>query len=240
MLYVRLPTTRRAALEEHCSRLISVEQLAKWWPGLSPSNQALVDHRSGGSTWADASNFCETLAEISERFGHQVVIDTLAPLAIPVISSWEEVGKIANVDDTNVATQIASKGKKAGNALGEAHSRCYREYERRKAHYESYEDPDLQRWRRASRFAHSCPPTGSDLQLFTFYFQLGEAEQVVLGAGVARSLSVARELAAEEALTKWDIVEGTLEGRAKLIISDPKPRRARERRRPGRRRAESG
>jgi hypothetical protein len=129
MLFIRLPTTRRAALEVcvpyKCSmclihlelqmyrtRLLSMEQLAAWWPSLSATNQALIKHSPGGSIVELASKFCEVMAEISERSGNQVVTDTLAPLAVPVISSWETSGDIDNVDNTNAAAEIAAQGKK--------------------------------------------------------------------------------------------------------------------------------
>jgi hypothetical protein len=64
------------------------------------------------STWTNASKCCEVFAEISERFGSQVILDTLAPLVVPIISSWEGSGKIASVDNTNAAAEIACREKK--------------------------------------------------------------------------------------------------------------------------------
>ncbi|KAG9103677.1 hypothetical protein FRC06_008927 [Ceratobasidium sp. 370] len=115
MLFVRLPTVRRAELEMYSARLTSVNQLAAWWPQLSPSNQTLIGHTAGGSTAELAFSFCEVMAEISEHHGNQLVTDTLSPLVIPVISSWELSGEIASVDDTNAAAETAAKGKKGAH-----------------------------------------------------------------------------------------------------------------------------
>ncbi|KAG8747614.1 hypothetical protein FRC10_000156 [Ceratobasidium sp. 414] len=64
-----------------------------------------------------AFSFCEAMAEICERHGNQLVTDTLSPLVIPVISSWETSGEIANVDDTNAAAETAAKGKKGAHIM---------------------------------------------------------------------------------------------------------------------------
>jgi hypothetical protein len=61
---------------------------------------------------ADAACFCEAIAEISDRFGSQAVVDKLLPLVIPVISSWTDSGKLVGVDESNAAAAVASKGKK--------------------------------------------------------------------------------------------------------------------------------
>jgi hypothetical protein len=97
--------------------MTSNQQLSEWWSRLSPSNQALVSNRPVRSVPADASYFCEAIAGISDKFGTQAVVDTLAPLAVPIIASWEEKKLIAEVDDTNTAASIAAKGNKGKQEL---------------------------------------------------------------------------------------------------------------------------
>lgn len=205
MLFIRLPTARRAALEvgdfilllqmlisyygpaiqAYRARLLSLEQLAAWWPSLSASNQALISHSPISPTTNAASSFCETFAELSERSGNQAVSDLLAPFVIPVISSWELLGEIASVDHSNRAAEVAAREKKgmknntqslfiehtkflfftAGNALGNARSGCLREYEKRVLRYETYEDPELEPAQQSSRFTSVYVPIqGTDLE----------------------------------------------------------------------------
>ncbi|CAE6392599.1 unnamed protein product [Rhizoctonia solani] len=135
------------------------ERRARWWPKLPQADQAMAGNPPVRSLRADASYFCEAFAEISGRFGSQVAMDKLLPLVIPVISSWTDSGKLANVDDTNTAATIASKGKKV--------------------------------------------LVGKD----------AEDRQVTIsiGAGVGPSKMVARELAAEEAVKSWHVVESYME-----------------------------
>ncbi|GAB1517660.1 hypothetical protein RhiTH_000710 [Rhizoctonia solani] len=114
LLFIRLPTSRREILEGHCAQLLSNEQLAYWWSKLAQSDQSLVENLSTRSLRADASYFCEALAEISDRFGSQAVVDRLLPLVIPVISSWSNSGKLVSVDEANAIAAAASKGKKGG------------------------------------------------------------------------------------------------------------------------------
>ncbi|KAG8717691.1 hypothetical protein FRC08_006933 [Ceratobasidium sp. 394] len=220
MLFVRLPTARRAELEMHRDRLLSMNQLAAWWSQLSPSNQALISRPLGSSTTEMAFSFYEVMAEICERHGNQLVTDTLSPLVVPVISSWEVSGEIANVDDTNAAAETAAKGKKAGNALGEARSRCFKEYQERKLHYDLRRDSDLELKRagKATRFSDSCPPWhGAKIREYTIHFITnvrgeGDYDQEILGVGVSSQLVVARELAAEQALANWHICEALFQG----------------------------
>ncbi|EUC62151.1 replication factor C, putative [Rhizoctonia solani AG-3 Rhs1AP] len=245
LLYIRLPTSRRETLEAYCAQLLSTEQLARWWPKLPQADQAMAGNPPVRSLRADASYFCEAFAEISGRFGSQVAMDKLLPLVIPVISSWTDSGKLANVDDTNTAATIASKGKKAGNALGEARTHYYQEYWKRKTHFETYDDPGLKELNSMMRFRESCVTVGGSnqqLQEFTIYLLVGkdaEDRQVTIsiGAGVGPSKMVARELAAEEAVKSWHVVESYMEvwGLTKPIelAKEPKPLRERDRTRAG-------
>ncbi|KAF8610231.1 hypothetical protein BDV93DRAFT_550069 [Ceratobasidium sp. AG-I] len=109
ILFIRLPTARRTNLESYLARLLSLEQIATWWPILLASKPALVSHSSNTDI---ASSFCETFAELSEQLGNQTVSDLLAPLVIPLISSWESSGEIASVDDSNRAAKVAAQGMK--------------------------------------------------------------------------------------------------------------------------------
>ncbi|KAG8764280.1 hypothetical protein FRC11_005084 [Ceratobasidium sp. 423] len=224
LLYIRLPTSRRETLEAYCTELLSTEQLARWWPQLSQSDRGLAGNPLVRSLRADAAYFCEAFAEISGRFGSQVVIDKLLPLVIPVIYSWAESGRLANVDDTNAAAATASKGKKAGNALGEARTHHYQEYCRRKTHFETYDDPGLKELGSMVRLRESCVPVyGSNQQLqeFTFYRKYYHLK------------IVACELAAEAAVKNWHIVESYMEtwGLTKPVepAKEPKPLRERDR-----------
>ncbi|KDN51759.1 hypothetical protein RSAG8_00307, partial [Rhizoctonia solani AG-8 WAC10335] len=245
LLYIRLPTSRRETLEAYCSQLLSTEQLARWWPKLPQSDQAMAGNFPVRSLRADASYFCEAFAEISGRFGNQVAMDKLLPLVIPVISSWVESGNLASVDHTNAAAATASKGKKAGNALGEARTHYYQEYWKRKTHFETYDDPGLEELGTMMRFRESCMTvrgTNQQLQEFTIYLVVGkDAENrhvtISIGAGVGPSKMVARELAAEEAVKSWHVVESYMEawGLTKPIepAKEPKPLRERVRTRAG-------
>ncbi|KAG9125232.1 hypothetical protein FRC07_008499 [Ceratobasidium sp. 392] len=153
---------------------------------------------------------------MSERHGNQLVMDTLSPLVVPVVSSWETSGEIANVDDTNAAAEIAAKGKKAGNVLGEARSKWFKEYENRKTRCDEISrgsDSELKRAGKATRFSVSCVRLhGADIQEYAIYFITDvrgkdDFDRVVLGTGVSSQVVVARELAAEQALANWHICE---------------------------------
>ncbi|KAG8747271.1 hypothetical protein FRC12_014120 [Ceratobasidium sp. 428] len=244
MLFVRLPTTRRVELEMYCARLLSTKQLAAWWSQLSPSNRSLLKDPLGKSITEIAFSFCEVMAEISERHGNKLVTDTLSPLVVPVISSWEQSGEIANVDDTNTVAEAAAKGKKAGNALGEARSRCYKEFEKRKAHYDTFRDSDLElkRAEKFTRFLTSCTPLhGANIQefkisLITDVRGKEKYDQEVLGVGMSSQVVVARELAVEQALANWHICEAIYQGIAEpyqTIVESPKPLRKRDKSRAG-------
>ncbi|KAG8684682.1 hypothetical protein FRC09_015237, partial [Ceratobasidium sp. 395] len=244
MLFVRLPTTRRVELEMYCARLLSTKQLAAWWSQLSPSNRSLLKDPPGKSITEIAFSFCEVMAEISERHGNKLVTDTLSPLVVPVISSWEQSGEIANVDDTNTAAEAAAKGKKAGNALGEARSRCYKEFEKRKAHYDTFRDSDLElkQAEKFTRFLTSCTPLhGANIQEFKISLITNvrgkeKYDQEVLGVGMSSQVVVARELAAEQALANWHICEAIYQGIAEpyqTVVESPKPLRKRDKSRAG-------
>ncbi|CAE7064773.1 unnamed protein product [Rhizoctonia solani] len=233
LLYIRLPNSRRETLEAYCSQLLSTEQLAQWWPKLPEADQVMAGRSPVRSLRADASYFCEAFAEISGRFGSQVAMDKLLPLVIPVIASWTDSGKLANIEDTNAAAAIASKGKKAGNALGEARTHYFEEYWKRKTHFETYDDPGLQEL--AINNYRSLLSTASTVLVG----KDAEERQVTIsiGSGVGPSKMVARELAAEEAVKNWHVVEGYMEawGLTKPVepAKEPKPLRERDRTRAG-------
>ncbi|QRW00701.1 hypothetical protein RhiJN_28719 [Ceratobasidium sp. AG-Ba] len=216
LLFVRLPNARRPELEARCARLIASEQLAAWWQRLPASDQALVVPADGKSTAEMESNFCEAIAEVSQRRGNQAVTDVLSPLVMPILSLWETSGEIANVDDTNEATAIAAKGKKAGNALGEARGRFTREYQKRKYHYEVLRDRDTELvdvLKRGTRFSESCGRVESHqaqeivLRFITVVRGHEDYDQAILGAATSTQIAVARELAAEQAIANWHICE---------------------------------
>lgn len=245
LLFVRLPNARRSELESRRARLVSSEQLASWWKELAPPNQACIIPAEGNSRAELESNFCEAIAEISQRRGSRAVTDILAPLVVSVVSSWEMSGEIANVDDTNKASTTAAKGKKAGNALGNARSGSYREYERRMRHYQGLRERDLELIMidRASRFLSSSMTIhGTDIQEFKLSFISlirgpEQYEQEVLGVGLSTQTSVAREFAAEQALANWHICEEVYQTFLKpheLIMNLTKPHRKRDRTRGGR------
>ncbi|CAE6460194.1 unnamed protein product [Rhizoctonia solani] len=228
LLFIRLPTSRRETLEAHRAQLLSTEQLAHWWSKLAQSDRNLVGNLPVRSLRADASYFCEALAEISDRFGSQAVIDKLLPLVIPVISSWTDSGRLVSVDEANAAAAIASKGKKAGNALGEARTHYFEEYWRRKTHFETYDDPDLRELGFMMRFKESFL-VGKTAD--------GSQVTISIGSGIGPSKMVARELAAEAAVKNWHTVESYMQtwGMTKPAepVGRPRPLRERKRTRAG-------
>ncbi|ELU44750.1 replication factor C [Rhizoctonia solani AG-1 IA] len=214
LLFIRLPTSRFGFLDDrgfqgHCAQLLSNEQLAYWWSKLAQSDQSLVENLSTRSLRADASYFCEALAEISDRFGSQAVVDRLLPLVIPVISSWSNSGKLVSVDEANATAAAASKGKKAGNALGEARAHYFQEYCRRKTHFETYDDPGLKEIGTMTRLKESCMGNTVVVGKTTD----GSHVTISIGSGIGPSNHrvVARELAAEAAVKNWHTVESYME-----------------------------
>ncbi|KAF8759094.1 P-loop containing nucleoside triphosphate hydrolase protein [Rhizoctonia solani] len=229
----------------HCAQLLSNEQLAYWWSKLAQSDQSLVENLSTRSLRADASYFCEALAEISDRFGSQAVVDRLLPLVIPVISSWSNSGKLVSVDEANATAAAASKGKKAGNALGEARAHYFQEYCRRKTHFETYDDPGLKEIGTMTRLKESLTIPSQYRPILMIRGNTvvvgkttdGSHVTISIGSGIGPSKVVARELAAEAAVKNWHTVESYMEawGMTKTVeqVEEPKPLRERKRRRGG-------
>ncbi|KAF8744750.1 hypothetical protein RHS02_01953, partial [Rhizoctonia solani] len=227
LLFIRLPTSRREILE------------------LAQSDQSLVENISARSLRADASYFCEALAEISDLFGSQAVVDRLLPLVIPVISSWTNSGKLVSVDEANATAAVASKGKKAGNALGEARAHYFQEYCRRKTHFETYDDPGLKEIGTMTRLKESLTIPSQYRPILMIRGNTvvvgkttdGSHVTISIGSGIGPSKVVARELAAEAAVKNWHTVESYMEawGMTKTVeqVEEPKPLRERKRRRGG-------